>query len=68
MRKLLIATAAITAIAAPAAAQSISNTYGTLGYSSVQGNDTDLGAVTGRLGVGCDHGFARGQHRRCGRR
>ncbi|HRO31915.1 MAG TPA: porin family protein [Brevundimonas sp.] len=51
MRKLLIATAAITAIAAPAAAQSISNTYGTLGYSSVQGNDTDLGAVTGRIGA-----------------
>ncbi len=51
MRKLLIATAAITAIAAPAAAQTFSNSYGSLGYSSVRGDDTELNGFTGRFGT-----------------
>lgn len=51
MRNLLLAAAAVTAIAAPAAAQTIPNAYGSIGYSSVQGDDADLGAVTARLGT-----------------
>lgn len=51
MRNLLLATAAVTLIAAPASAQSISNAYGSIGYSSVQGDNADLGAVTGRIGA-----------------
>lgn len=51
MRNLLLATAAITLIAAPASAQSISNAYGSIGYSSIQADDADLGAVTARLGA-----------------
>ncbi|MBX3477614.1 MAG: porin family protein [Brevundimonas sp.] len=52
MRNLLLATAAITAIAAPAAAQSVSPAwYGTLGYGRVQADDADLNAVTGRIGA-----------------
>lgn len=51
MRNLLLATAAVTLIAAPASAQSISNAYGSIGYSSVQADEADLGAVTARLGA-----------------
>lgn len=51
MRNLLLATAAVTLIAAPASAQSLSDAYGSIGYSSVQGDTTDLGAVTARLGA-----------------
>lgn len=53
MRSLLLASAALTVIAAPAMAQSISSPqyYGTLGYTQLKGDDTDLGAVTGRVGA-----------------
>jgi hypothetical protein len=48
MKSLLTASAAIAllATAVPAAAE----TYGNLGYTSVDGGDTTLGAVTGRVG------------------
>lgn len=51
MRNLLLATAAVTLIAAPASAQSFSNPYGSIGYGSVQGDNADLGAVTARVGA-----------------
>jgi hypothetical protein len=51
MRNLLLATAAVTLIAAPASAQSLSDAYGSIGYSSVQGDTADLGAVTARVGA-----------------
>lgn len=48
MKSLLTASAAIAllATAVPAAAE----TYGNLGYTSVDGDDVTLGAVTGRVG------------------
>lgn len=51
MRNILIAAVAISAIAAPALAQSVSEPrgYGNLGYTHL--DDTSTGAVTGRLGV-----------------
>ena len=51
MRNILIAAVAISAIAAPALAQSASEPrgYGNLGYTHL--DDTSTGAVTGRLGV-----------------
>ena len=51
MRNLLLATAAVTLIAAPASAQSVSDAYGSIGYSSVRGDSADLGAVTARVGA-----------------
>jgi outer membrane immunogenic protein len=53
MRNILIAAAAVSAIAAPAMAQSVQSPtyYGTLGYSQLDGSQGDLGAVTGRLGA-----------------
>lgn len=53
MRNILLAAAAITAISAPAFAQSVTGPsyYGTLGYSQLDYSDGDLGAVTGRLGA-----------------
>ncbi|QBX38694.1 porin family protein [Brevundimonas sp. S30B] len=53
MRNILIAAAAVSAIAAPAMAQSMQSPtyYGTLGYSQLDGSQGDLGAVTGRLGA-----------------
>lgn len=53
MRNILIAAAAVSAIAAPAVAQSVQSPsyYGTLGYSQLDGSQGDLGAVTGRLGA-----------------
>lgn len=51
MRNLLLATAAVALIAAPASAQSISNAYGSIGASRVSGYDTDLNAVTARIGA-----------------
>ncbi|HYC75627.1 porin family protein [Brevundimonas sp.] len=54
MRNLLIATAALSAFAAPGAmAQSVSapQIYGTLGYSQLDAEGLDFGAVTGRLGA-----------------
>ncbi|MFA4893926.1 porin family protein [Brevundimonas sp.] len=51
MRNILLATAALTMLAAPAMAQSISNPQvnGSIGYTQLDGDDADLGAVTGRL-------------------
>lgn len=53
MRNILLATAALSLLAAPAMAQSMSSPtyYGTLGYSQLDHSDGDLGAVTGRLGA-----------------
>lgn len=53
MRGLLLASAALTVIAAPAMAQSVSSPqyYGTLGYTQLKGDDTEVGAVTGRVGA-----------------
>ncbi len=53
MRNILIAAAVVSAIAAPAMAQSMQSPtyYGTLGYSQLDGSQGDLGAVTGRLGA-----------------
>lgn len=51
MRNILLATAALTVIAAPAAAQSLSSPAltGSIGYTQLDSDDGDLGAVTGRL-------------------
>lgn len=58
MRNLVLATAAIgalTAVAMPAAAQSVSNPfsgpYGSVSYGSVQTDAADLDAVTARIGA-----------------
>lgn len=60
MRKILLAAAAVSAIAAPAMAQSVSSPsyYGTLGYSHLDNSDGNLGAVTGRLGARLSPNFA----------
>ncbi|MDI1327177.1 MAG: porin family protein [Brevundimonas sp.] len=51
MRNILLATAALTLLAAPAMAQTVSNPQvtGSIGYTQLDGDDADLGAVTGRL-------------------
>lgn len=51
MRNVLLATAALTVFAMPAAAQSVQNpTYsGSIGYTQLDGDDGDLGAITARL-------------------
>ena len=41
-----VAATALVAIAAPASAQ----TYGSLGYSHIEADDVNLGAITGRIG------------------
>ena len=53
MRNIILAATALTLLAAPAFAQSVSGPsyYGTLGYSALDDSDGDLGAVTGRLGA-----------------
>jgi hypothetical protein len=53
MRNILLATAALTVIAAPAMAQSIPNPQwqGSIGYTQLDGSDGDLGAITGRVGA-----------------
>ncbi|MBJ7486082.1 porin family protein [Brevundimonas sp.] len=53
MRNIILSAAAISLFAVPAMAQSLQSPtyYGTLGYSQMQGDDADLGAVTGRLGA-----------------
>ncbi len=53
MRNILLSAAAVSLFAVPAMAQSLQSPtyYGTLGYSQMQGDDADLGAVTGRLGA-----------------
>jgi len=51
MRNVLLATAALTLIAAPAMAQEpLSPVTGSIGYTHFDGDQGDLGAVTGRLG------------------
>ncbi|MEY4555156.1 MAG: hypothetical protein RL093_275 [Pseudomonadota bacterium] len=51
MRNILLATAALTLIAAPAMAQSISSPQvsGSVGYTVLDGDDANLGAITGRV-------------------
>lgn len=54
MRNLVLATAAfgaLGALAAPAAAQSVSSPYGAISYGSVQTDTADLDAVTARVGA-----------------
>ncbi|MNI14313.1 hypothetical protein D3C73_675720 [compost metagenome] len=55
MRKVILAAAAVSVFALPAAAQVVQpggpTYYGTLGYSQLDHSDGDLGAVTGRLGA-----------------
>ncbi len=50
MRNILLATAALTMIAAPAMAQSVTSPQwsGSVGYTQLDGDDGDLGAITGR--------------------
>jgi hypothetical protein len=50
MRNVLLATAALTLIAAPAMAQDHGPVTGSIGYTQLDGDDGDLGAITGRLG------------------
>jgi len=51
MRNILLATAALTLIAAPAMAQSISapQLSGSVGYTVLDGDEAHLGAITGRV-------------------
>jgi outer membrane immunogenic protein len=53
MRTLSLAAAAASLLAAPAFAQSVSAPaiYGNAGYTAFDGQDAQLGAVTGRLGA-----------------
>lgn len=55
MRKVILAAAALSVFALPAAAQVMQpggpTYYGTLGYSQLDHSDGDLGAITGRLGA-----------------
>lgn len=52
MRSLLLSAAALSLMAAPAMAQDpASNVYGSIGYSHVDADGADLGAVTARLGT-----------------
>ena len=49
MRTLLLTTAALTVLAAPAMAQEpVSRVTGSVGYTQLDGDDGDLGAITGR--------------------
>lgn len=51
MRNVLLATAALTLIAAPAMAQEpAARVTGSVGYTQLDGDDGDLGAITGRVG------------------
>jgi hypothetical protein len=50
MRNVLLATAALTLIAAPAMAQDHGPVTGSIGYTQLDGDDGDLGAITGRVG------------------
>jgi outer membrane immunogenic protein len=58
MRNVLLATAALTLIAAPAMAQDPgSRVTGSVGYTHLDGRDASLGAVTGRLGYDFNRHF-----------
>ncbi len=53
MRNVLLATAALTLIAAPAMAQSFNDPQwtGSVGYTHLDSGDESLGAITGRVGA-----------------
>jgi outer membrane immunogenic protein len=53
MRNILLATAAVSLFAVPAMAQTVTSPtyYGTLGYTQLDTDNADLGAVTGRVGA-----------------
>ena len=53
MRNILLATAALSLFAVPAMAQTVSSPtyYGALGYTQLDTDGADLGAVTGRIGA-----------------
>jgi len=53
MRNILLATAALSLFAAPALAQTVQSPtyYGTLGYTQLDTDNGDLGAITGRVGA-----------------
>lgn len=51
MRNVLLTAAALTLLAAPAMAQEpASRVTGSVGYTQLDGDDGDLGAITGRMG------------------
>jgi hypothetical protein len=59
MRNVFLYTVTAAALlAAPAMAQDASNVYGSVGYSQVEADGVDLGAVTGRLGYKINPNFA----------
>lgn len=60
MRNILLATAAVSLFALPAAAQSFSQPqwYGTVGYTALDAEGADLGALTGRIGAKVSPNFA----------
>lgn len=59
MRNILLAATAISLFAVPAMAQNspFANSYGTIGYTQLDGSDGDLGAITGRLGTKLNPNF-----------
>lgn len=58
MRNILLATAAITLIAAPAMAQEpASRVTGSVGYTQLDADGGDLGAITGRAGYDFTRNF-----------
>jgi hypothetical protein len=60
MRNILLATAAMSLFALPAAAQTASSPqwYGTAGYTHLDAQGADLGALTGRVGARLAPNFA----------
>ncbi|MGV3577744.1 porin family protein [Brevundimonas sp.] len=60
MRNILLATAALSLMAVPAMAQTVSNPqwYGTGGYTHLDAEGSDLGAITGRVGARLSPNFA----------
>ena len=58
MRNVFLYTAAAALFAAPAMAQDASNVYGSVGYSQIEAEGVDLGAVTGRVGYKFNPNFA----------
>ena len=59
MRNVLLATAALTLFAAPAMAQSFNDPQwtGSVGYTHLDADDGELGAITGRLGYDFTRNF-----------
>ena len=60
MRNILLATAAISLFAVPAMAQTVSSPQwsGSVGYTVLDGDDVDLGAITGRATARLHPNFA----------